>query len=285
MGSVYQKMERDLTLRNYAKGTRAAYLAVCSKFVRHFNRPPAEMGLLEIEYFLASKLEQKTSAEVLRLYVAGIKFLYGVTLGRPEIATRIPWPKVPIRRPDILSGTEVEQLLGLVEQLKYRVLLTVLYGAGLRISEACRLRVEDIDSKRHLLHIRQSKGHKDRFVVLSQRLLEILRGYWKQVQPVGSFLFPGAKPDSHISMAAVQLAWKFAVARSGIRKRITVHLLRHSFATHLLEMGADIRVVQVLLGHSSIRTTARYTQVSQRHVGSLTSPFDLLGTEKGAALG
>jgi site-specific recombinase XerD len=258
---------------------------MCRKFVRHFNRPPGEMGLLEIEYFLASKLERKTSAEMLRLYVAGIKFLYGVTLGRPEIAARIPWPKVAIRQPDILSGTEVEQLLGLVEQLKYRVLLTVVYGAGLRISEACRLRVEDIDSKRHLLHIRQSKGRKDRFVVLSQRLLEILREYWKQVQPAGPFLFPGAKPDSHISKASVQLAWKFAVARSGIRKRITVHLLRHTFATHLLEMGADIRVVQVLLGHSSIRTTARYTQVSQRHLGSLTSPYDLLGTEKGAALG
>jgi integrase/recombinase XerD len=285
MGTVYQKMERDLTLRNYAKATRVAYLRMCWKFVRYFKRPPAEMGLLEIEYFLASQLERKTGAETLRQYVAGIKFLYGVTLERPEIAARIPWPKVPIRQPDILSGTEVEQLLGLVEQLKYRVLLTVVYGAGLRISEACRLRVEDIDSKRRLLHIRQSKGRKDRFVVLSQRLLEILREYWKQVQPVGPFLFPGAQPDSHISKASVRLAWKFAVARSGIRKRITVHLLRHSFATHLLEMGADIRVVQVLLGHSSIRTTARYTQVSQRHVGSLTSPYDLLGTEKGAALG
>ncbi len=285
MGSLYQKMERDLALRNYAEGTRKIYLSVCSKFVRHFKQPPSEMGLLEIEYFLGSLLKRKTSPDMLRMYVAGIKFLYGVTLGQLEIAARIPWPKVAIRQPDILSGTEVEQLLGLVDQLKYRVLLTVVYGAGLRISEACRLRVEDIDSKRHLLHIRQSKGHKDRFVVLSQRLLEILRDYWKQVQPVGPFLFPGAKPDSHISKAAVHLAWKFAVARSGIRKHVTVHLLRHSFATHLLEMGTDIRVVQVLLGHSSIRTTARYTRVSQRHVGSLTSPFDLLGTERGAVLG
>ncbi len=285
MGAVYQKMERDLALRNYADGTRQNYLSMACKFVRHFNRPPAEMGLPEIESFLAWLLQRNTSPEMLKLYVASIKFLYAVTLKRPEVAAQIPWPKVPLTRPDVLSGTEMERLLGLVEQLKYRVLLTVLYGAGLRLGEACRLRVEDIDSKRQLLHIRQGKGRKDRFVPLSQRSLQLLREYWKQVHPVGPFLFPGAKPNSHISQASVQLALKFAVARAGFRKRITAHLLRHSFATHLLETGADIRVIQTLLGHSSIRTTARYTQVSRRHIGSVESPLDLLGTERGAALG
>lgn len=285
MGALYQKMERDLTLRNYAEGTKRNYLRKSWKFVQHFKRPPAEMGLPEIESFLASLLERKASPEMLKLYTASIKFLYGVTLDRPEVAAKIPWPRVPIRLPDVLSGTEVERLLGLVDQLKYRVILTVVYGAGLRIGEACRLRVEDIDSKRRLIHVRRGKRGKDRFVMLSQRLLEVLREYWRLAQPAGPFLFPGAKPNSPMSKAAVRLALKFAVARAGIRKQITLHLLRHSFATHLLETGTDIRVIQMLLGHSSIRTTARYAQVSQRHVGSVKSPLDLLGTETGAALG
>jgi integrase/recombinase XerD len=285
MGAMYQKMERDLTLRNMAVETRKSYLWCCQNFVRHMMKSPSEMGLPEVESFLELLAKDGASPTKKKKHVAGLKFLYRVTLDRPEVAAKIPWPKVPHPKPDILSGTEVDRLLEAMVELKYRVVVATAYGAGMRISEACRLQVEDIDSKRGVIHVRLGKGRKDRYVMLSQRLLEALRGYWQLVKPPGPFLFPGKKPGSHISHHAVGDAFKAAFSKTGIQKRITFHSLRHAFATHLLEAGADIRVIQVLLGHGSIRTTARYAQVSQRHVASVKSPLDLLGTEKGAALG
>ena len=198
------------------------------------------------------------------MYVAGIRFLYGVTLDRPEVAKRIPWPKVPRKQPDILSGTEVTHLLAAIESVKHRVVLTAAYGAGMRVSEACRLQVGDIDSQRGLIHIRQGKGSRDRHVMLGDRLLSALREYWSLTRPQGPYLFPGQRPGTSVSATAVRTALHAAVAKAGISKRVTPHVLRHSFATHLLEAGADIRVIQVLLGHQSIRTTAHYTQLSQR---------------------
>jgi integrase/recombinase XerD len=153
------------------------------------------------------------------------------------------------------------------------------------VSEVCRLRPEDIDSRRGVIHVRCGKGQKDRYVMLSERLLLALRAYWVKVKPQGGWLFPGRKKGSHLDPSAVQWALKEAVTRAKLKKRVTTHTLRHSFATHLLEDGTDIRVIQVLLGHSSIRTTARYTHVSKRHVASVKSPLDLLGTRRGAALG
>lgn len=285
MGAVYQKMERDLTLRNMAEETRKSYLWCCKNFVRHFMRAPTEMGLPEVESFLEHMVKKGASLTKRKKHVAGLKFLYGVTLDRPEVATKIPWPRVPHAKPDILSGSEVDRLLEAIVELKYRVVVATAYGAGMRISEAVRLRVEDIDSKRGVIHVRLGKGQKDRYVMLSRRLLEALRGYWQLVKPSGPYLFPGKKPGSHVSKNAVRDAFKAAFAKTGIVKRVTFHSLRHAFATHLLEAGADIRVIQVLLGHGSIRTTARYAQVSQRHIASVKSPLDLLGTEKGAALG
>jgi site-specific recombinase XerD len=148
------------------------------------------------------------------------------------------------------------------------------YGAGLRVTEACRLQPGDIDSKRMLIHVRQGKGKKDRYVMLSPRLLEILRGYWVKASPKGDWLFPGRKPGRPLTPTSVRKALDAAAKRAKLRKKVTPHLLRHSFATHLLEAGTDIRVIQVLLGHSSIRTTARYTQVSARHIASVQSPLD-----------
>jgi site-specific recombinase XerD len=216
--------------------------------------------------------------------VAALKFLYGVTLDRPKVAERLLWPKVPHKKPDILSGTEVEKVLAAMTSLVPAMVAVTAYGAGLRISEACRLRVEDIDSKRGLIHVRLGKGGKDRYVMLADRLLEALRTYWVRARPADGWLFPGRKKGKHLSSGAVSLALKEAVKRAGLKKRVTVHTLRHSFATHLLEMGTDIRIIQVLLGHASIRTTARYTQVSRQQVGRVTSPLDVLGTEQGSVL-
>jgi integrase/recombinase XerD len=165
------------------------------------------------------------------------------------------------------------------------VALTAAYGAGLRISEACRLRVEDIDSRRGLIHVRLGKGAKDRYVMLSERLLAVLRRYWQQAHPQGGWLFPGRKPGKSITPHAVDNALTKAMQTLKLKKRVTPHVLRHSFATHLLEAGSDIRLIQVLLGHASIRTTARYAQVSAAHVARTKSPLDLLGTRQGSVLG
>jgi site-specific recombinase XerD len=159
------------------------------------------------------------------------------------------------------------------------------YGAGLRISEACRLRVADIDSKRMLIHIRDGKGGKQRYTMLCHRLLEVLRAYFKQMRPSGEFLFPGQKPGSHLAVSSVRKVLHLAIKDCGIEKRVTPHVLRHSFATHLLDTGTDIRTIQVLLGHNSIQTTQVYTQVSPQHIGRVESPLDLLGTRKAKVLG
>ena len=241
-------------------------------------RSPKEMGLTEIKDYLGQMVRAGSGPEKLKMHVAGLKFLYGITLDREEVAEKIPWPKVPQKKPDILSLGEVERVLEAAMSASQvsAVVAIAAYGAGLRISEACRLRPEDVDSARELIHVRLGKGGKDRYVMLSKRLLEILRGYWVQQRPEGGWLFPGNKPGYPITRNAVEKALHRAAAKAKLRKKVTPHLLRHSFATHLLEDGTDIRVIQVLLGHGSIRTTARYTQVSARHVGSVKSPLDKL---------
>jgi site-specific recombinase XerD len=278
MGELYQKMSQDLAIKNLAAGTREQYLRCCCDFVRYHRRSPKEMGLTEIKDYLGRLVCQGASPEKLKMHVAGLKFLYGVTLDREKIAGKIPWPKVPHRKPVILSLSEMEQLLdaAMSASLVPAVVSMAAYSAGLRISEACRLRPEDVDSARKLIHERLGKGGKDRYVMLSERLLEILRAYWVQVRPQGGWLFPGRKAGEPITRGAVAKALHEATTKAKLRKKVTPHLLRHSFATHLLEAGTDIRTIQVLLGHSSIRSTARYTQVSARHIGRVKSPLDKL---------
>lgn len=284
MGQLREEMMRDLQLKNLAEGTRTQYLACCQRFAAYYMRSPREMRLEEAKEFLAHVLAGGT-VERLKMHVAGLKFLYGVTLNKPEIADRLPWPKVPHKKPDILSGTETEQLLSGISTVTPALVLTTAYSAGMRIGEACRLKPEDVDSKRMLIHLHFTKGSKDRYVMLSERLLALLRVYYRHVRFPGSeWLFPGRDPRNPTSRSGVERALKESVKKAKLRKRITPHALRHAFATHLLEAGTDIRVIQVLLGHSSIRTTARYTQVSTRHIASVKSPLDLLGTEQGAVL-
>jgi site-specific recombinase XerD len=189
---------------------------------------------------------------------------------------------VPHTLPDILSLDEVQRLLAAIASLKHRVILMAAYGAGLRISEACSLEVGDIDSARGLIHVREGKGQRDRYVMLSPRLLGALRLYWKHERPTGPQFFPGQAEESCISAKAVQAALRAAVLEAKITKHVTPHVLRHSFATHLLESGTDVRVIQVLLGHASIRTTMRYTQVSATHIGRTQSPLDRLAPQEHA---
>lgn len=284
MGELYQRMERDLKLKNHAETTRKEYLRCCSGFARYHMKSPSELGETAIKEYLAHVQLRGSGPETLKMNVAALKFLYGVTLDRPKVAERLPWPKVPHKKPDILSGSEVEKLLAAVHSPVPGMALVTAYGAGLRISEACRLRVEDIDSARGLIHVRLGKGNKDRYVMLAERLLLGLRAYYARVRPADGWLFPGRKKGQPLSPSAVRARLNEAVAALKLKKRVTAHTLRHSFATHLLEMGTDIREIQVLLGHASIRTTARYTQVSKKHIGRVKSPLDLLGTKAGAVL-
>lgn len=287
MGATKEKMARDLALRNLAAPTRKEYLRCCCTFVRYYMKPPEELGETAIKEFLAHLLLRGAGPETLKMYVAGLKFLYGVTLDRPKVAARLLWPKVPHKKPDILSGTEVEELLraAVAASLVSAMALTTAYGAGLRNSEVCRLRPEDIDSRRGIIHVRLGKGGKDRYVMLSPRLLAALRAYWAKVRPSGGWLFPGKVKGRPLTPDALNKALQAATRAVKLKKRVTAHSLRHAFATHLLETGNDIRLIQVLMGHASIRTTARYAQVSRKHIARATSPLDLLGTMEGAVLG
>jgi site-specific recombinase XerD len=285
MGALCQRMTEDLKLKNYAPATCSEYVRCARRYVAFHMRSPAVMGEREIRDFLLALAFRQSSPSVLKMHVASLKFLYTTTLRRPEEVVALPWPKVPHRLPDILSGTEVNALLSAVEPLAHRAVVMTAYGTGLRIREACSLRTTDIDSKRGLIHVRDGKRARDRYVMLPERLLAFLREYWRQTQATGPLLFPGGKPGRPITPGAVRAALKKGIRKTGIQKRVTLHSLRHSFATHLLETGTDIRVIQALLGHSSIRSTVRYTQVSRTHVGRVPSPLDLLGKEKGRVLG
>lgn len=284
MGALYNKMARDLSLKNLAAGTQAEYLRCCRRFVRYHMRSPTELGEAAIKEYLAH-VQETGGVESLKMNVAALRFLYVVTLDRAEVMARIPWPKVPHKKPDILSGTETEKLLGAVRSPVPAMALVTAYGAGLRVSEVCRLRTADIDSKRHLIHVRLGKGGRDRYVALSERLLEMLREYWRSVRPKDGWLFPGRKAGSHLHPTAANSALKEAAKALKLRKRVTTHTLRHCFATHLLETGTDIRVIQALLGHRSIRTTVRYAQVSMKQIAKVRSPLDLLGTKRAKVLG
>ena len=215
------------------------------------------------------------------MHVAALKFLFTVTLGRPEVVERIPYPKVPRTLLDIPSPGEVAQVLAAVRTPKYRMVLFCAYGAGLRLAEACNLCVGDIDSKRMVIHVRAGKGARDRYAILSPVLLDTLRHYYRAERPEKPYLFPADTPGKSARPEGVQTALRIALAHSGVSKRITPHTLRHAFATHSLEAGTDLRVIQVLLGHANIRTTTRYLHVSTRLIASTPSPLDAIAAEIG----
>jgi site-specific recombinase XerD len=273
-------MASDLKLRRYSVRTQKSYLWCARRFVRHFMRPPAELGGKEIREFLLSLHEGGTSASMIKMYVASLRFLYGVTLGRAAEVQNIPWPRVAQNLPAVIDRDHVQAILGKLEPLKYRMIVMTAYGTGLRISEILALEARDIDGKAGLIHVRHGKGNRPRLVTLPHRLLEELRTYWRLERPRGPLLFPGQAPEKQLCPDTVRRAVHCAAAELGISQRVTMHAFRHSFATHLLESGEDLRTIQVLLGHRSIRNTTRYLQVSTRHLASVQSPLDTLGVDK-----
>lgn len=278
MGQLRDQMLEDLRLRSYSRRTCKHYVDCARAFVAYHRRPPQEMGELEVREFLMHLAEVRHASPATRkMHVAGIKFLYEITLRRPEVVAAIPWPKVVHGLPQILSGSEVLRLLEGINSVKYRAIVMTTYGCGLRVSEVCGLKTDDIDSRRMVIRV-EGKGGHPRHVQLPERVLFMLRRYWVAAHPKKPWLFPGEQPGCCVSASAVRYHLAASAKKAALTKRVTPHVLRHSFATHLLELGTDVRVVQMLLGHRSIRTTVRYTRVTNRLVASTRSPVDVLGT-------
>lgn len=275
MSALRRRMIDDMTLRNLSPATQRSYLHAVTKFSRHFGCPPDRLGLEEVRSFQVYLVSQGISWPALNQIVCALRFFYGVTLDHAEIPERIVYARTPRKLPSILSADEVVRFLEAVPSLKTRVALTTAYAAGLRASEAVSLQVADIDSGRMVLQVRHGKGAKDRTVMLSAALLAILRSYWRLARPA-PWLFPGRSPDKPIDVQVLHAACRSAAKAAGLTKRVSVHTLRHSFATHLLESGTDIRIIQVLLGHSNLSTTARYTHVATATIARTQSPLDSL---------
>lgn len=275
MGQLRDRMKADLELRRYAAPTQEEYLRCAERFAGHYMRPPLELGETEVRCFILHLIHvQDATAPTLKMYVAALKFLYKTTLRRPAVVPHLPWPRVTRPLPDILSASEIARTLKAIPSLLHRAAITLMYATGMRISEVTQLRIADIDRERRLIHVRQGKRSKDRYVMAGDGLLACLREYYRAVRPPAPYLFPSKEPSRPISAEAVRNALKRALRLAGVTKRATPHTLRHTFATHLLEDGADIRVIQYLLGHASIRTTAGYAQVSPQLVAATRSPID-----------
>jgi len=277
MTPLRQRMLEDMQVRNLSPHTQQAYVWQVSQFARHFGQSPEQLGPEEIRtYQVYLTNEKKLAPRSIVIAVCALRFLYQVTLKKDwSVVDVIPAPKVPQTLPVVLSPEEVLQFLACIASPKHRTILTTCYAAGLRISEAVELMSPAIDSRRMVIRIEQGKGQKDRYVMLSPKLLEILRDWWRRERPT-SWLFPGDRPGQHITTTAVEQACQKAHRRARIPKPITPHSMRHAFAVHLLEAGTDVRTIQLLLGHRSLVTTARYLHIATSKVCSTTSPLDLL---------
>ena len=277
MTPLRQRMLEDMQVRNLSPHTQRSYVEHVSRFARHFGRSPARLGPEEIRAYQVYLTNDKQLAPAtIVIAVAALRFLYTVTLQKAWVVeVVIPTPKVPDTLPVVLSPAEVVQFLDSVHSAKHRTILTTCYAAGLRISEAVQLTLPAIDSQRMVLRIEQGKGQKDRYVMLSPRLLEILRDWWR-VSRSRPWLFPGDRPGCPITTHSVNKACQTAHRRCRIPKPITPHSLRHAFAVHLLEAGTDVRTIQLLLGHRSLATAARYLCIATTQVCSTVSPLDLL---------
>lgn len=287
MGIIQERMVVDLRLAGYSAATRKNYLIHALRFEAHFRRPPEQLGAQHIREFLFHLIENHDISDgTLRQVRSALRFLYVVTLNRPIEINWLPPARHLKKLPVILSGTEVARLLDTVREPRVRCILVTMYASGLRISEACRLLPEDIDSRRMLIHVRCGKGGIDRYAVLCPRQLDLLRHYWRCERPnLGGYMFPGRSRCKHITDQTVRNVFYRALAEAGIDKDVTPHVLRHCFATHMLESGLDVTTVQAMLGHRNLRATERYVHVAVDHIARTSSPFEILGTERAAVLG
>ena len=260
MSPLRRRMIEDMTIRNLSPATQRSYIHAVSKFSRYFSRSPDRLGLEDVRAYQVHLISKGVSWASLNQVVCALRFFYGVTLGCGAIPERIAYAREPRKLPAVLSADEVVRFLEAVSSLKARIALTTAYAAGLRVSEVVGLKAGDIDSGRMVIRVECGKGGKERYVMLSEQLLGILRSYWRLAQP-GRSLFPGRDKHKPIEPTVLHAACRSARAAAGIDKRVSVHVLRHSFATHLLEQGADLRSVQIMLGHADISTTQIYTHV------------------------
>lgn len=280
MGQLYDRMKMDLELRGFSPKTISCYLGCMVHFVRHYDRSPVEMGEEEIRHYLHYLIKEKgASQSAINQAYSAIKFFHEVTLGRAWNGIKIPRLKNRKKLPVVLSMEEVRSLLCCVDNLKHRAVLTTIYSGGLRLGEATHLRASDIDSERMTILVQQGKGRKDRYTLLGRRTVELLRLYYKAYRP-DEWLFPSRDPARPLSGASVQKVFKKALVRAGINKKASVHSLRHSFATHLLEAGTDLYYIQRLLGHTTARTTSVYLHITGKDLAKVKSPIDLLSTQK-----
>jgi integrase/recombinase XerD len=276
MTELRRKMLEELQLRNYSTHTQRAYIRGVADFAQHFKAAPDQLGPEHVrEYQLFLVQRKKLSWSQFNQAVCALRFFYRHVLHRNWMFEYIPYPRHEQKLPVVLSPAEVAALFHSTPNLKHRTMLMTIYAAGLRVSELINLRVTDIDSQRQLICVRQGKGHKDRQVMLSAKLLEALRTYWKRYRPT-TWLFPGRNPEHPITQVTVWRVCDQARLAAHLTKPVSPHTLRHCFATHLLEEATDLRRIQILMGHRNLKTTARYLHLSNLAVCATVSPLDRL---------
>jgi site-specific recombinase XerD len=276
----FEDLRKELLSRKYSYKTVKGYLYYNRDFLNFIGKTPANINDSDIKDYLFYLAEEKQSAtSTLNQAINALKFYYGTML-KKKFVYEVKRPRKDKKLPIVLSKEEVAKILSSVDNIKHKAILMLVYSAGLRVGEVVKLKVEDIDSKRMLIHIKGSKGRKDRYTLLSEKALNILREYWKRYKSA-KWLFEGAKAGRYLSTRTVQVIFEHAKEKAGIKKDVTVHSLRHSFATHLLEGGTDLRYIQELLGHAHSKTTEIYTHVSTKSIGKIKSPLDSLNLNEG----
>jgi integrase/recombinase XerD len=276
MESMYERLRMDMELKGYSPHTQVCYLARVREFLRHFDQSTEEIGKEGIRAYLYHLIkEKKASQSVVAQTYSALKFFYEITLERDWNGFRIPRVKTPKRLPVVLAKEEISTILDTTENLKCKAILATIYSGGLRVSEATHLRISDIDSDRMTIYIAHGKRSRNRYTILARYTLRLLREYWTAYRPV-DWLFPGRPPSKPLASRSVQYAFREAFNRTGIKKPATIHSLRHSFATHLVDAGMNLCHIQQLLGHASPRTTAIYLHMSRKDIGRIMSPLDLL---------
>ena len=276
-----QRMLDDMRMRQFAEHTQEGYIRAVRKLSTFLGRSPHTATAEDLRRFQLHLVDTGTGPVTINATITGLKFFFDITLGRPELMLKMTHVAVPRKLPVILSPEEVGRLIAAAPNLKHQAAMSVAYGAGLRVSEVVSLKVSDVDGERMTLRVEQGKGRKDRYAMLSPVLLERLRAWWRLGHAQGKirhggWLFPGLDPTDHVTARQLNRAVHLAAATAGIDKRITPHGLRHAFATHLLEQKVDIRVIQVLLGHKKLETTALYTQVATDLLREVISPLERL---------
>jgi integrase/recombinase XerD len=276
MGVLRDQMIRELRLRRYASATQKTYLEAVVGLTKHFRIAPDQLSAKQVQdYLLYLMMERKLHWNTVNTICSGLTFFYTQTLKRPDVAAAMPLRRTPRQLPEILSAEELQGLFAAADNQQHRALLMTTYGGGLRVSEVVKLRPRDIDSQRMMIRVVAGKRARDRYTLLSVRLLEELRAYWRAYRPV-TWLFPSRNPERPFNDDKAREVFNRAKAKAGIRKAGSIHLLRHCFATHLLEAGVDLRTIQILMGHGSIDSTVWYLHVTRKKLDATQNPLDLL---------